>query len=728
MIFFKVYLIITIVITIPMLIFSYFDVQRMEELLIKQEEQKLLEIGIMLQQNLSGSFNFIVDTENNPNLKEEEKVKILNGKIQPIIMKISRLYPGYGLGYYSKRLNQVLAIRPEFNPKFLVKIDPNSPLLKSYQSRKFEIIQMNTSVVWEGKPILGVTSPVYRNGKLIGHTWGSLEAEDINRLVYLSLTKRVFITILVWLIVMFVIWWTFHKLQLTLSTLAAQIRKEDDSSESLKDFPELLPVLETIAALRKGLKRKNNILRWMLEKIPGGVITIDANQKVTIANPSSHKILGLDKEKENLLGKNLNYLTQLVGIHDLKEAPLFQALKDGRFFSKAKISIKNRICQFDASPIIDPQSGKTIGAATYFTDVTEEEIKNKELEEITLKYLNEAQNLQKLVDTAPLGIISIDRLGNILTVNQTYLNYFPSLKETNLIGKPFRMVTQMANYSYEQAPITQALKGREIREAFVEVFGKKLFINAYPIRNSESQEILGAMAIAKDIAEQERLQKEMERMDRLKLLGKMAASLAHEIRNPLTVIRSFAQILMTKTEEPFQKSFNLILQELDRANQVIGDFLSLARNKSVEKSLCNLNSIISDIYPLLEADALKRDLKIDLKLEENLPNLCLSQKGIKQLLLNLSCNGMDAMNKGGCLTLSTSFQEDGVQLSISDTGCGIPEEKLDNLFEPFHTTKESGTGLGLPVCLSIVEQHGAKIDVQSEKSSGTTFIIKFSLN
>ncbi|WP_247740864.1 HAMP domain-containing sensor histidine kinase [Cohnella sp. LGH] len=222
------------------------------------------------------------------------------------------------------------------------------------------------------------------------------------------------------------------------------------------------------------------------------------------------------------------------------------------------------------------------------------------------------------------------------------------------------------------------------------------------------------------------LKDEVDRMERLSLVGQMAASITHEIRNPLAVIRGFIQLLNERSPAEQKTYFHIVLEELDRTNLIINDFLSLAQNRTAEKELFNLNDLLSDLLPLIWADANMRGQIIDLHTDASLEPILMNSKEIKQLVLNLSRNGMEAMNDKGALKIETTNLPDSVQLRVSDTGVGIPAEKLKLLFEPFYTTKTNGTGLGLVLCMSIVERHDGKIQVESTVGQGTTFIVSFS--
>ena len=209
------------------------------------------------------------------------------------------------------------------------------------------------------------------------------------------------------------------------------------------------------------------------------------------------------------------------------------------------------------------------------------------------------------------------------------------------------------------------------------------------------------------------------------LIGEMAAGIAHEIRNPMTVIKGYLQFFSKKIAGNMSEQFNVVLSELDRVEQIISNFLSVAKNKAEAPKYQDLNQIIKEVAPLIFADAINQGINLNVKLADQLPELLLSTTEIKQLILNLTRNGIEAMEQHGTLTIKTRHEEDKVYLYISDCGCGISKEWQKKMFVPFSTTKENGTGLGLSVCSSIVGQHNGIITVQSTEGEGTTFIIRF---
>jgi len=231
--------------------------------------------------------------------------------------------------------------------------------------------------------------------------------------------------------------------------------------------------------------------------------------------------------------------------------------------------------------------------------------------------------------------------------------------------------------------------------------------------------------LSDDVTNYINLQKEVVRMDRLNLIGNMAAGLAHEIRNPMTVVKGYLQYFKKKIPPSLHDQLDLVLSELARIETIITDFLAIGKTTPTEPEQQNLNRIINSIAPLLLTEVLKRGMNLEFKLSRDIPKLFLAEKEIKQLLLNLAMNGLNAMQQHGTLIIETNYQDNSAILCIEDSGCGIAKNLLKKIFDPFFTTRNEGTGLGLSVCASIVAGHNGTIEVRSEEGKGTCFIITF---
>lgn len=234
------------------------------------------------------------------------------------------------------------------------------------------------------------------------------------------------------------------------------------------------------------------------------------------------------------------------------------------------------------------------------------------------------------------------------------------------------------------------------------------------------------LLMALDMTEKKMYLDEITKLDRLNMVGKMAAGISHEIRNPLTTVKGYLQHLIRKPPlAPYNEQFALMISELDRASGIITEFLSLAKNRFVQQESCSLSELVTELLPLIEATALLESKVVSPSLQSTAA-IFADPKEIRQLFLNIAKNGLEAMEPGGILTIKTYQENDCVVLAIADNGCGISEEMLIKLGTPFMTTKSSGTGLGLPICYSIADRHKAKIRVMSD-AGGTEFQFHFML-
>jgi signal transduction histidine kinase len=227
-------------------------------------------------------------------------------------------------------------------------------------------------------------------------------------------------------------------------------------------------------------------------------------------------------------------------------------------------------------------------------------------------------------------------------------------------------------------------------------------------------------------AQQTALQKCQLLSNRLSTIGEMAACVAHEIRNPLTTIHGYLQVFSGKAEfTVYQEQLALLLNELNRTDLLIKEYLSLSKEKTAELKPTQLNNVIRTLFPLIQAHANSASKDIRLELGD-IPQMNLDEKEVRQLILNLVRNGLEAIESGQTVCITTSFDSKNqeILLTIQDQGKGIPQHVLKHLGKPFITTKENGTGLGLAVSYRIAAHHKARIDVNTG-SEGTIFLIRF---
>jgi two-component system, sporulation sensor kinase E len=215
----------------------------------------------------------------------------------------------------------------------------------------------------------------------------------------------------------------------------------------------------------------------------------------------------------------------------------------------------------------------------------------------------------------------------------------------------------------------------------------------------------------------------MKQSEKMAVVGQMAATVAHEIRNPMTVISGFLQLSRKDIQNP--EHFKSIMSEIDRINELISNFLLFSSPKEIKYKECSLKRILEETVHLFQPMLIDGTVKITLDIHDRIPDIQCDSNKIKQVLINIIKNAIEATESDGeiCISL-TKIHDQSVQLTISDHGTGIPPEHLKRIWEPFFTTKQSGTGLGLMVSLKIIELHSGTIQVQSKKQEGTTFIIE----
>ncbi|MDP3039705.1 MAG: ATP-binding protein, partial [Deltaproteobacteria bacterium] len=253
-----------------------------------------------------------------------------------------------------------------------------------------------------------------------------------------------------------------------------------------------------------------------------------------------------------------------------------------------------------------------------------------------------------------------------------------------------------------------------------------LSLSAAPLKDETGRE-MGLVLLLRDLREIRDLQEKVRRSERLASLGRLAAGVAHEIRNPLSSIRGFAQYFMRrlKGQEEEQRYASIMVKEVDRLNRVISELLDFARPKEPHREPHTLEEIFESSLKLLKPELASKGVTVEKSYEPNLPIVRVDRDQLSQVFLNLFLNSLESIEGKGRIMVSLKqiIDPPGVNVVIADTGRGIPSEDLGKVFEPFFSTKRKGTGLGLAIVHQIVEGHGGNIAVDSQEGMGTTFRI-----
>jgi len=330
------------------------------------------------------------------------------------------------------------------------------------------------------------------------------------------------------------------------------------------------------------------------------------------------------------------------------------------------------------------------------------------------------------------GMLSIDTQGKIISYNDLALNLL------GVKAEEVRHVDLKSIIDFESSGINKLLAtGASVVEKEI-VYGRgservPLALSISPILD-ENGHCTGAVVILRDLTEIKRLQEKLRRSQRLAAIGELAAGVAHEVRNPLSSIRGFAQFLAhVLKDQPQEREYaEIMVKEVDRINNVVTNLLSFARPVKPEPTPTDIPKLINHTVRLVEEDARSRNVDIRVSASDGLDHVNVDGNQITQVMLNLVLNALQAVESGGNILVEAQrIGSNTLRLSVQDDGAGISPDQAEKIFDPFFTTRERGTGLGLAIVHMIVENHRGEINVVSpvpEKSKGTLITISLPIN
>ncbi|MED0988185.1 ATP-binding protein [Bacillus paramycoides] len=291
--------------------------------------------------------------------------------------------------------------------------------------------------------------------------------------------------------------------------------------------------------------------------------------------------------------------------------------------------------------------------------------------------------------------------------------------------------TFMGKKFYEVLPSPVA---QQFREAIRQVKEKEsTVIVEYPLALKGSIDFFEArclpllhdkiMVIIRDITERKKTEELLNKSDTLAAIGQLAAGVAHEVRNPLTVIKGFIQLFQINKEDQ-EKYFDLMLSEIERIEAILQEFLSIAKTDEIPTEKKNIYKIFENVVSLINTKAIMTNIQVELIADSSEIIIECSENQLKQVFINILQNSIEAMPDGGKISIHMKeMNEDGVIIDIVDEGIGIPEERIKRLGEPFYSTKEKGTGIGLMLSYKIIDSHQGAISIMSDVGVGTTVTI-----
>ncbi|SNS50623.1 polar amino acid transport system substrate-binding protein [Anaerovirgula multivorans] len=328
---------------------------------------------------------------------------------------------------------------------------------------------------------------------------------------------------------------------------------------------------------------------------------------------------------------------------------------------------------------------------------------------------------EKILQNIFIAVVTINKEGRISFVNQLAYQLLGSQEEGRLVGNPYRETLLEQLFSLDKL---QEGKGEE--EIYIQGEKRLLYYDIRTITNinGDMEEVI---LFFRDVTEERKLQETIRTKDKLQSLGNLVASIAHEIRNPLTSIKAYAELLPKKfNNTEFQKLFSTdIPLEIDRVNTLINDLLEYAKPRKPFRERIHLQSALNGVLTLLKNKIKQEKVHIENHIDEAI-YIHMDKNHLRQVLLNMILNAIESMDKEKKkITFSAEIRDKKILLNIKDNGCGIDEDSIHKIYNPFYTTKSNGTGLGLFVTFQLLAENGVALSYESALQEGTIFTLTF---
>ncbi len=468
----------------------------------------------------------------------------------------------------------------------------------------------------------------------------------------------------------------------------------------------------------------------ILAHIPSSILILDSYQRVVFANRNF--LVKSRKEEEEVLGKRISEIFPPVILsYTGLEERLRTVCQTGRPFERGEMEYRApglaaRIYFYSLTPLKD-DDGQVESVMLFMDDVTEKKSLGERVREIE-------RHLASVVESANDLIVSLGATGAVMTWNsaaERVLGFSPR----EVVRRPFADLFSEADRPQLQSLLAQlAVEGQvqEMETGMRAKGGRDLLIAwRFSAMREEGGRVVALVGVGRDLTEKRQLELQLVQSAKMAALGEMAGGIAHEIRNPLAITSSAAQVLLKKGDDPAlrQECAEKIRTAANRAAAIIENLLRFARPSEGLVEWVEINSAVEDTLSLIGHQISLQSIEITKRLAPGLPRVRGNRNQLQQVFMNIILNAYYAMPEGGRFTIETRLarnnHQGGIEARFADTGCGIPEHHLPRIFDPFFTTMPvgKGTGLGLSIAYSIVRQHGGTIRVESEVGGGSTFTV-----
>ena len=344
--------------------------------------------------------------------------------------------------------------------------------------------------------------------------------------------------------------------------------------------------------------------------------------------------------------------------------------------------------------------------------------------------VQENELLEMVLYSMTDGVVVLDEKHSVILLNKAAERLFP-FKNGDVVERPLwdALADSSLSEFFHKALVEH--ENIEDKEISLQTSASTRVLSCTMMPLVREGRIQGGLLHIEDITEKKAKEARLRRAENLAALTTLTAGVAHEIKNPLGSISIHIQLIQKalgngangKNTETIQNYLDIVNEEVDRLNGIIVDFLFAVRPMDVNLVAQNLNDLVHELFEFIHYELEEQKIRLEFNLDDRMPELQLDVKYMKQALLNIVKNAISAMPEGGTLRVETIARDDQVELSIRDTGVGIPEENMTKIFEPYFTTKDFGSGLGLTLVYKIIKEHQGEINLESREGEGSTFTI-----
>jgi two-component system, sporulation sensor kinase E len=459
------------------------------------------------------------------------------------------------------------------------------------------------------------------------------------------------------------------------------------------------------------LKRNEELFKGLFEEAIDAIVLWDQDGRVLKANSSAMKIF--ECSLSELLSKRIRDFVYPLESQKF-DLVMEQLNKSGAVRDEVLFLMpNNQLKHLEFTSKLHSVDGYNM---TIFRNVSERYQMEKELRE-------SEERFRKIFEGSLDGLLLTNHNYVVVDANPE-VSKIITLEKDHLIGKDVREILNIepGDESYDeylkqlkedgQATFLKTLTSHRDKVQYVELSSK------YNLLSNLN------LTIIRDITEQIEMQEQLRKSDTLSVVGELAAGIAHEIRNPMTALKGFIQLLENSVGQDHEMYFNVITSEFQRIESIITEFLVLAKPQAIQYQETNLIRIMKDTVELLSAQAVMHNVQYEESYQKNLPTIIAEPNQLKQVFINVIKNAIEVMTDGGVISIEIQETEDEmIHIRIKDQGGGISKDKIKKLGEPFYTTKERGTGLGLMVSFKIIKEHKGSVRVESIVGEGTIFHI-----